>query len=394
MRLKRWIIVSLIAAAVVLAIAYGFMPSPVPSEITGALRGPLMVTVEEEGRTRVVDRFVVSAPVAGYMRRIALDAGDPVKKGETVAELEPLWSATLDPRSLAAAQAAVSVAESALKAAEENLRASVADAEFARSRFERTEKLYQGGFVPQDALDQASSDAKRTEANRLSAAAAVKTAGHELEKARAAVGYSGAGGRGRVVTVRTPVAGRVLKVLKESAGVVSSGEPLLEVGDPEKIEVKVEVLSADAVKLRPGTPVLFERWGGEGPLAGVVMVVEPSGFTKISSLGVEEQRVNVIAGITSPLEKRHGVGDGFRVDARFVLWEGKEVLQVPASALFRKTGGWAVFVVRNGHAHEQTVTVGHSNGLYSEVLSGLSEGDKVVAHPDESIRDGTRVTPR
>lgn len=394
MRLKRWIIVALIAAAVVLAIAYGFMPTAVPSEITGALRGPLMVTVEEEGRTRVVERFVVSAPVAGYMRRIALDAGDAVKKGETVAELEPLWSATLDPRSLAAAEAAVSVAESALKAAQENMRASVADADFARSRFERTEKLYQGGFVPQDALDRASSDAKRTEANRLSAEAAVKTAVHELEKARAAAGYSGAGGRGRAVTVRTPVAGRVLKVFKESAGVVSSGEPLLEVGDPEKIEVKVEVLSADAVKLRPGTPVLFERWGGEGPLAGVVKVVEPSGFTKISSLGVEEQRVNVIAGITTPLEKRQGVGDGFRVDARFVLWEGKEVLQVPASSLFRKNGGWAVFVVRNGRARVQMVTVGHSNGLNSEVLSGLSEGDKVVAHPDESIRDGTRVTPR
>lgn len=394
MRLKRWIIVSLIAAAVVLMIAYGFMPAAVPSEITAATRGPLMVTVEEEGRTRVVDRFVVSAPVAGYMRRVALVAGDSVKKGQTVAELEPLWSATLDPRSRAAAKAAVSAAESALKSSEENLRASVADADFARSRFERTEKLYQGGFVPQNTLDQASSDAKRTEANRLSAEAAVKTARHELEKALTALGYSGAGGGAQAVAVRTPVGGKVLKVWKESAGVVNSGEPLLEIGDPEKIEVKVEVLSADAVKLRPGTMVLFERWGGEGPLTGAVKVVEPSGFTKISSLGVEEQRVNVIAGITSPLKSREGVGDGFRVDARFVLWEGKNVLQVPASSLFRKSGGWAVFVVRNGHARAQTVTAGHSNGLTAEVLSGLSEGDKVVAHPDESIRDGTRVTPR
>ena len=394
MRLKRWIIVALVAAAVVFAIAYGFLPAPVPSDIISASRGPLMVTVEEEGRTRVVDRFVVSAPVAGYMRRVALEAGDAVKKGQAVAELEPLWSATLDPRSMAAAKAAVLAAESVLGSAEENLRAAVADAEFARLKFERTQKLYEAGFAPQNALDQASSDAKRTEANRLSAEAAVKTARHELEKARAALAFSGAGDRKRAVAVRTPVAGKVLKVWKESAGVVAPGEPILDIGDPARIEVKVEVLSADAVKLAPGTPVLFERWGGDGPLAGVVRVVEPSGFTKISSLGVEEQRVNVIADITTPYVKRRGVGDGFRVDARFVLWEGRDVLRAPASALFRKGGAWAVFVARNGRAREQAVTVGHTNGLSSEVLSGLAEGDKVIAHPDDSIRDGTRVVSR
>ena len=394
MRLKRWIIVALVAAAVVLAIAYGFIPSPVPSDIVSVSRGPLLVTVEEEGKTRVVDRFVVSAPVAGYMRRVALEAGDAVKKGQAVAEIEPLWSATLDPRSRAAAQAAVLAAESVLGSAEENLRAAVADAEFARSKFERTQKLYEGGFVPQNTLDQATSDAKRTEANRLSAEASVKTALHELEKARAALAYSGTGDRKRAVAVRTPVAGKVLKVWKESAGVVSPGEPILDIGDPARIEVKVEVLSADAVKLGPGTPVLFDRWGGDGPLAGVVKVVEPSGFTKISSLGVEEQRVNVIADITTPYGKRPGVGDGFRVDARFVLWEGTDVLRFPASALFRKGEAWAVFVVRNGRAREQPVTVGHTNGLFSEALSGLSEGDKVIAHPDESIRDGTRVVSR
>lgn len=394
MRLKRWIIVSLVAAAVVLAIAYGFLPAPVASEITAAFRGPLMVTVEEEGRTRVVDRFVVSAPVAGYMRRIELDAGDAVKKGQTVAKLEPLRSETLDPRSRAAARAAALAAESALKSAEENLGASTADAEFARARFERTRKLYEEGFAPQNTLDQATSDARRTEAVRLSAEAAVKTARHELQRARAALGYSGAEDPSSIVAVRTPVAGKVLKVWKESAGVVAPGEPLIDIGDPERIEVKVEVLSADAVKLAPGTPVLFERWGGEEPLAGVVKVVEPSGFTKISSLGVEEQRVNVIADITSPLDKRQWVGDGFRVDARFVLWEGNDVVQVPANSLFRKDGGRAVFAVRNGRARVQMVKVGHANGINAEILSGLAVGDEVIAHPDESIRDGTRVTRR
>jgi len=394
MRFKRWIIAAFIAVSVVLAIVYGFLPAPVPSEISAVTRGPLLVTVEEVGRTRVVDRFVVSAPVAGYMRRVSLEAGDSVKKGQAVAELEPLRSGTLDPRSRAAARAEVSAAESALGSAKENLEAARADAEFAKARLERTQKLYDGGFASRNTLDQAVSDAKRTEANRLAAEAAVLTAGHEVQRARAALAYSGAVDRGSAVAVRTPVAGKVLKVWKESAGVVAPGEPIMDIGDPEHIEVKVEVLSVDAVKIAPGTPVLFERWGGEGALEGVVKTVEPSGFTKVSSLGVEEQRVNVIAAITSPPEKRQGVGDGFRVDARFVLWEGRAVVRVPASALFRSGKDHGVFVVRNGRARLQPVTVGHTNGLFAEILSGVAEGDRVIEHPDESISDGTRVRAR
>jgi len=396
MRKNRWIIVIAISIAVILAIVYGFMPRPVPVDIAKALRGPLTVTIEEEGKTRVKDRFVVSAPVSGFMRRIKLDVGDHVKKGQVVFELEPLRSPVLDPRSRAEAEAAVSAAEASLKAAEENARASAANAEYAKSNYERIKMLFKEGYTSKDALEQAESEAKRTEANRLSAEAAVNVARFEFDKARSALRYSAEGvtNHGRIVAIRTPVDGRVLKIHRESEGVVNSGEPLIDIGDPGKLEVKVEVLSADAVKIKTGTTVLFERWGGDSVLSGKVRVIEPAGFTKISSLGVEEQRVLVIADITSIPESWQRLGDGYRVDARFIIWEGKDVLQVPASALFRKGEGWAVFVVKNKRAHLRQVEIGHHTGLVAEIVSGISEGEIVITHPDESIKDDMRIRPR
>lgn len=397
MRKSRWIIIIAISIAVIFAIVYGFMPRPVPVDIAKALRGPMTVTIEEEGKTRVRDRFVISAPVSGFMRRIELDVGDHVKKGQVVVELEPLRSAVLDPRSRAEAEAAVSAAEAALKAAEENARARAADAEYAKSNLERIKKLFEEGYASKDVLEQAESEAKRTEANCLSAGAAVKVAKYELDKAHSALRYSadeGITNHGRIVAIRTPVGGRILKIHHESEGVVNSGEPLIDIGDPGKLEVKVELLSADAVKIKPGTTVLFERWGGDPALSGKVRVIEPAGFTKISSLGVEEQRVLVIADITSLPESWQRLGDGYRVDARFIIWEGKDVLQVPASALFRKGEGWAVFVVKNKRAHLRQVEIGHRTGLVAEIVSGISEGEMVITHPDESIKDGTRVRPR
>ncbi len=287
------------------------------------------------------------------MRRIELDVGDHVKKGQVVVELEPLRSAVLDPRSRA-------------------------EAEYAKSNLERIKKLYDEGYASKDALEQAESEAKRTEANRLSAGAAVKVAKYELDKARTALRYSAAEGitnYGRIVAIRTPVNGRVLKIHHESEGVVNSGEPLIDIGDSGKLEVKVELLSADAVKIKPGTTVLFERWGSDPALSGKVRVIEPAGFTKISSLGVEEQRVLVMADITSLPESWQRLGDGYRVDARFIIWEGKDVLQVPASALFRMGEGWAVFVVKNKRAHLRQVEIGHRTGLVAEIVSGISEGE-------------------
>jgi len=394
---RRRIVVITIMAAVILAVAYGFMPRPVPVDVVKAGRGLFRVTIDEEGKTRVKDRFVLSAPVSGYMRRVELDAGDQVKKGQAVVVLEPRRSDVLDPRRRAEAEAAVSAARAVLNSAEEKARAATADAEYSRLRLERNRKLHDQGYIARDALDQSESEAKRAEANRLSAEAAVKTARSELERARATLGYSaavGTSGKIELVTVRTPVGGRVLKLHHESEGVVNAGEPLVDIGDPSHLEVEVEVLSADAVNIGPGTTVFFERWGGDAPLEGKVKTVEPAAFTKISSLGVEEQRVLVIADITSLPESWQRLGDRYRVEAAFVIWEGKNVLQIPSSALFRKGEGWAAFVMKDRKAHLREVKVGHRNGLAAEIISGIAEGETVIIHPDDSITDGVRVKVR
>jgi HlyD family secretion protein len=396
MKRHRWVIIFGIAASVILLIIYGFLPKPVSVDTANVRKGTFVVAVEEEGKTRVKERFVISAPVTGYLRRISLDAGDPVAKGQVVAELEPLRPVVLDPRSRAEAEAAVSAAEAALKAAEEKLDSAAAESVYAASNLDRLQKLFKEGYVSQDKLDQAEREAKRTEAIRLSGEADVKVARFELDKARNALRYSAAEGvfSGRIVSIRSPEDGRVLKLHRESEGTVNAGEPLIDIGDPSHLEVKAEVLSDSAVNIRPGTPVMFERWGQTPPLEGVVRVVEPEGFTKISSLGVEEQRVLVIADFTSPREDWMRLGDGYRVEARFVIWEGKEILQAPASAFFRRDSDWAVFVMKEGRARERRVSIGHQNGLASEILSGLQEGEEVILYPDESIRDGTRVKRR
>jgi len=397
MKLRRWIIIIIITAGVILAIVYGFMPKPVTVDLVKVSRRPLKVTVEEEGKTRVKDRFVLSAPVAGFMRRIQLDVGDPVRKGEILVEIEPLKSNLLDTRTRATAEAAVSSAEATLRVEEERVRSAEADAEYSRRNLERIKKLFEGGYVAKDALEQAETGAKRAEANLLSAQAAVKVARSELERARTVLRHSAAEDtrvQGKIVTIQAPVGGSVLRIYRESEGVVQSGEPLIDIGDPKDLEVKVEVLSADAVRIKPGTSVLFERWGGNSTLSGKVRIIEPSGFTKISSLGVEEQRVLVIVDLTSPDQNEQSLGDGYRLEASFIIWEGKDVLQVPASALFRKQDGWAVFVVKNNKALQREVKVGHRTGLAAEILSGLTKGEVVISHPDNSIEQGTRIRPQ
>lgn len=395
MRKSSWIIVIAVVVAVFILIVYGFLPRATAVDVAKVTRGPLTIMVEEEGKTRVKDRFVISAPVSGYMRRIALEAGDFVKRGQTVAELEPLRSAVLDPRSRAAAEAEVSSAEAALKASEENAHARAADSEYAKENRKRMKNLYAMGYVSKDTMEQAESEARRAEANLLSAEASVKAARSSVEKARSALLYAAEGpSSGKTVHVCSPVEGRVLKLQRESEGVVSSGDPLIDVGDPKNLEVKVEVLSSDAVKLKPGTPVFFERWGGDSALRGEVTVIEPGGFTKVSSLGVEEQRTLVIADITSLPEEWQRLGDNYRVDANFIIWQGKDVLQIPAGALFRKDGDWVVFVYKNKKAELRRIQIGHRNGFTAEVVSGLLQGEMVITHPDESIKDGSRVRPR
>jgi HlyD family secretion protein len=393
---RQRILLAVLLLLAVLAIVWAFLPRPVPVETAAVSRGPLRITVEEEGKTRLRDRFVVSAPVSGYARRVGLEVGDPVAKGQALAALEPLRAEALDPRARAVAEARVETAEAALRAAGERFREAAAVEEYAASRLERTRKLAEAGLTPRDTLEQVESEARRAHAEKAAAAEAANAARHELEGAKAALTRAGeAGGKDREkVVVRSPVAGLVLAVRHESEGVVPAGTPLLEVGDPGRLEVEVDVLSADAVRIHRGTPVRFERWGGEVPLEGKVRVVEPVGFTKISALGVEEQRVLVIVDFTSPGERWRKIGDGYRLEASFILWEEKDVLQVPAGAVFRSGDRFAVYVAEKGRAKVRVVEVGKRNGLSAQVLSGLGEGETVVLHPGDTVTDGRKVRPR
>ncbi|MBA4373554.1 MAG: efflux transporter periplasmic adaptor subunit [Thermodesulfovibrio sp.] len=394
---RRRIFIITVVTAVILAVIYGFLPKPVPVDVAQASRAAMTVTIEEEGKTRVSDRFVISSPVSGSLRRIVLKVGDIVKKGQQVAVIEPVQSSALDPRSRAMAEAAATVAQSAIKTAEEQERAAEAATVYARKNFERQRELHAAGYIARDVFEQAEADSKKAAANHLAAVAGVKTARLEHSRTLAALGNSAADravDRRRIAIVSSPVEGRVLKLQRESEAVVNAGDPLLDIGDPGQIEVKIEVLSADAVSIKPGTTVLFERWGGNTPLAGIVRNVEPAAFTKVSSLGVEEQRVLVIADITSVPEEMQRLGDGYRVEAKFVIWEQKDVLQVPVSALFRKGDGWAIFLNEAGRARLKQVTIGHRNGAAAEVLKGIAEGEKVITHPDDTVRDGVRVRLR
>lgn len=387
----------LVGLLVVAGLVYGFLPRPVPVDVAVAGKGPLDVTVEEEGVTRVMDRYVITAPMTGYVQRIRLKVGDAVEQGQVLAVLEPARSDALDPRRRAQARAQVSAAEAKLAAARENARAATADAQLARKELQRADRLAQENFLSQSAMDQARTNVSRSEASQRAAAHQVNVARFELDSARAALARSEAlqaGKAAETMDVRAPVAARVLKVEHESEGTVQAGQPLLDIGDPDALEVDVELLSTDAVKITPKSRVIIEHWGGEKPLQGVVRVVEPAGYTKVSALGVEEQRVHVIVDFTSPRRLWQRLGDGYRVETKFVVWEGTDVLQIPASALFRHNGGWAAFVVQDGRAQLRPVKLGHRNGLKAEVLQGIGAGEQVIIHPDDKVRGGVRVRVR
>ena len=384
-----------LAVLLVMIVAYGFWPKPERVEVVEATRGPLEVTLEEEGQTRVKDRFVITAPVASHARRIDLEVGDAVEQGETLLTLEPMRSDVLDPRRRAEAAARIQAAQAALRAAEENARAATTDAELAAAELARIQNLYEAGSATQQTLDQAEAAARRAQAGQQSAAAAVEVARYDLAAGRTALEYAGAAGNGSErVQIHAPVSGQVLRIHHQSEGVVGAGEPLLELGNPRALEVAVDVLSADAVDIESGTRVRFDRWGGEEALEGVVRMVEPTAFTKISALGVEEQRVLVIADIVSPAAEWARLGDGYRVIAHFILWEGDDALQIPTSALFRHGDGWAVFVMEEGEARRRPVEVGHRSGLTAQIADGLAEGEAVIVHPSDEIEDGGRVQPR
>lgn len=375
-------------------VVYTLMPSPLMVEASRVTKAPLIITVTEEGKTRVIDRFVISAPVSGYLRRLKLDVGDEVTQRQIIAELEPLKSDILDSRARAQAEARLKAAESALQVALGNMDAAKADLDYAQAEFDRKSKLVQAQTISQDEADIAFSKLRRTKANHSSAQFAVEVAKFEVEVAKTALEqYSSANGDTplELVQVKAPVAGQVLKIERESEGAVTVSEPILELGDPKALEIEVDVLSIDAVKIQPGSRVSFTHWGGEGTLEGTVRLIEPVGFTKVSALGVEEQRVLVIADLSSPPDSWRRLGDGYRVEANFIIWEGKDVLQLPASSLFRSQGKWAVYAIENNVTKLKVVEVGQTNGLQTQVLSGLSENDLVVTYPESSLTSGIKV---
>lgn len=385
------------AIIIIVIIGIGFIPRPVLVDIKIVQRAPLQVTIEEEGKTRVIDRYVLSAPVDGFARRIYMDVGDSVEKDQQIVFLEPLRSKVLDPRSRAEAEARASAAKAASNAADRNVRATDADAQFAASELERLKRLYDSRTISLERLQQSEANARRTRANLESAKFAVQVAQFEMTAAEAALNYSAAQEAGEApetVTIKAPVSGNILRIHHKSEGVVNKGDPLLEIGDPLSLEVEVDVLSRDAIKIPPGIKVLFERWGGDETLQGVVRTVEPVGFTKISALGVEEQRVLVIVDLTSPTDKWQRLGDGYRMETLFILWEGKDILQVPSSALFRHNDDWSLFVVTDEQAEIRPVEIGHRSGISAQILSGLAEGDQVINHPGDNLEEGSRVRSR
>lgn len=397
MKLPRHIGLIILGLVIVIALVFGFLPQARWVDVAKVTRGPMQVTVEEEGKTRVIDRYVISAPVAGYALRIELDVGDSIRQGQVLLDLDPLRPHVLDARSRAEANARVAAAQAALQGARQNARAAGADAELAQVEYLRIKDLRKSHQVSEEQEDQAAARARISRATQRSAEFAVEVARYELEAARTALNYSAAKATGEPtehVDIKSPVQGSVLKIYRNSEGVVEAGQPLIEIGNPKALEVVVDVLSADAVRITPGMRVVLERWGGGKPLEGRVRLIEPVGFTKVSALGVEEQRVLVITDIVSGPQDWQRLGDGYRVEARFILWEENDVLQVPASALFPYQDGWAVFVVEDGRARRHLIEIGQRNGLVAQVHSGLSENDTVIVYPDDTLDDGRRVKLR
>lgn len=384
------------AAVAVAALVWAFQPRPVPADLEEVGRGEVAVEIEEEGETRVRDRFVVSAPVGGRLLRLELEPGDPIRQGESVLGiLQPADPSLLDSRALAEAREAVEAAEAAMNRAQAERARVAAALTFSEKELERMRRLAEEDIVSAERLEASELEVEQNREALEAARFGVENARHQVAVARSRLlePVDGEGGASPI-RIRAPIDGVVLRRLRESESVVAPGEPLLEVGDPEELEIVSDLLSTDAVRVDPGDPVRIERWGGDAPLAGVVRRVEPSGFTKISALGVEEQRVNVIVDFVEPREAWEELGDGYRVEIAIEVDRVGDAVTVPTSALFREGDSWAVFRRVDGEARVTTVELGLRNALKAEVRSGLSEGDVVVVHPGEGVEDGVEVEPR
>lgn len=403
-RRTRRIVTLAVGAAVIGLIVAAFWPQPVMVDLGQVTRGPMMVTIDEEGRTRVKEPYVVSTPVAGRLQRVGVHPGDAVIRGETVvAYMLPTNPAALDIRTRGQAVAAVAAAEAAVRVAKADLNAAVASRELAVAALQRTESLAARNVVSAAALDQARQEARVAAANVETAEAAIAMREAELSNAQAQlIGFDDEGlaaatdkSSPDAIPIYAPADGRILRVMQESEITLPAGTQIIEIGDIEDgLEVVVELISSDAVQVERGDRVIIEDWGGPAALKGEVTRIDPFAVTKVSALGVEEQRVPVTVALTCSPEVRCGLGHGYRVEARIVVWESPDAMQVPVSALFRDRDGWAVFVAEDGRASLRTVDIGRTNGVDAEVRSGLGAGDTVVLYPPASVEDGTAISER
>lgn len=388
----------LLLAVVGVALYFAIRPQPIAVDLDTVSRGRLTVTVQEDGKTRIRERYIVSAPLLGRLLRVEMEPGDMVRRDESrVALITPRAPELLNARELATAESRVKAQEMALQRAKPALEVARAELEYAEADLGRQQKLVRSNAASADELERARTLYRTRQEQYRSAIFNERIAEYELQLAKAALIRTTEEENGTSdFEILAPIDGRVLRVLQESATVVMPGTPLLEIGDPTDLEVEIDVLSSDAVKIQPGAKVFLERWGGDVPLAGTVRLVEPSAFTKVSALGVEEQRVNVIVDIDDPPTQRSTLGDGFRVEASVVIWEADEVLRVPTGALFRDGPDWAVFVANADATHAQfrKLELGKQNNLFAQVLEGVEEGDRVILHPSDKITDGTLIMPR
>jgi HlyD family secretion protein len=386
-----------IGVGLVLLLVNALRPQPVTVEVGTVKHGPLTVTVLEEGKTRIRHRYTISPPVAGYLNRIPLRAGDRIEAGKTVlATIQPQPASFLDPRARAESEARVKAAEATKMQRETQIERATAALDLANKELDRARELRKSGAISVRDWDTADNQVTVLTREVHTAEFGLQVADFELAQAKAALTQVQTPGADHSEPLRivSPVDGFILNVFEESARMLPAGTSIMEVGDPNDMESEIELLSSDAVGVQPGAAVSIEEWGGEKPLHGRVSVVEPGGYTKVSSLGVEEQRVKVRVDFVEPLPPGMTIGDRFRVEARIVTWHSDDVLQVPTGALFRRGGDWMTYVYDGGKARPTKVEIAHNNGTAAEVRSGLAEGQRVIVHPPDAISDGSAVKPR
>jgi HlyD family secretion protein len=386
--MRKLILVAAVAGTAVL-LALAFRPSALDVDVATVRRGPLQETLEREGKTRMHDSFVLASPVAGRLKRIEIHAGDPVKAGEIVATIDPV---PLEPQQRVALEARLRTAQELEREATARVQRAEADSSQAKSDLERATKLAAHGVIAREAQEKAQTADKTANKELDAALFKSKAAASQVEEARAALLAVAQDPAGiKPVYLRSPVSGRVLRLIEQSERVVAPGAPVVSIGYTPRLEIIADYLTTDAVKISSGMPALIEEWGGSNPVPARVRLVEPSAFTKISALGVEEQRVNVVLDFLSAPEQ---LGDAYRVEVRVITWQSPSVLKAPLSALFRRGDDWNVFIASQGRANRRTVGIGHRSDLEAEVLSGLREGEEVIVHPSNELKDSSRIQKR